>query len=320
MSKTMLNLDSQKLLKIVTEREKVLLKDNDLSSIPITEAREIFLKLLAPEKPLKTIPTTVLDTYFSYDSVKIPLRIYKPSKDDMLLPALIFFHGGGFAFGDLDFIDYSCRLLSKIVECMVISVAYRKAPEHKFPTAHQDCYEAAKYVQQNAKQLGCNGMLAVGGESAGANLAIGVTYMAKKNQEMKITAQILYYPWVNLKNDLPSNKKFATGYLLETPALHWMSGQYLATAKEIKDPLISPLLQKDCSDLPPALILAAECDPIHDDAKMYFDKLIQANVSAQYVEFGGVTHGFFALPWIFEASHFSFSMVRETLHRYFYDS
>lgn len=316
MDKITLTLESQRCFKIVSDRMEKLLGKENFSTVPIADARKIFRQLLAPVEELQPIKMDVGDTFVSYDTAKIPLRVYNPGSQNQLLPALVFFHGGGFLLGDLDFIDYSCRLLAQAIQCVVISVEYRKAPEHKFPTAHEDSYQALKYVHAHAKEFGSNGIIAVGGESAGGNLAASMCHMAKQRKDVSIKAQVLYYPWVNLNNNFPSNEKFATGYLLETPGLEWMREQFLSNDEERNDPIANPLLQKDFTNLPPALILAAELDPIRDENKSYFDKLNEAKVDAHFVEFGGIFHGFFALPWFFQESYSSYLLVGEFLKRH----
>lgn len=296
-------------------REDVLLGGKLLSNLPLNKAREVFKQLLAPNDNLPTLNIDITNTAFSYDGITIPMRVYRPCNENYL-PAMIFFHGGGFVFGDLDFIDYACMLMADKSQCVVISVEYRKAPEFKFPCAHNDCYQAVKYIQNNANSFGCNGVIAVGGESAGGNLAASICHMAKKTRDVEISFQVLYYPWLNLANNYHSARKFYKGYLLEVPALNWMRELFLSANKEIDNMTANPLLQDNFIKLPPTLIINAECDPIRDDGKLYFEKLNEAGVEAQYIEFGGTLHGFFATPWFYDSTHLSIQLIAKKFEMY----
>lgn len=310
MKQAVLNIQSKNALDIINQREKSLLDDKTLSDIPIDTARNIFRQLLESNKTLPIIDVNVKNISFSYDDINIPLRLYRPHNNKSL-PALIFFHGGGFVFGDLDFIDYPCRLLADKVQCLVVSVDYRKAPEYKFPSAHNDSYQAVKYIQTHAKELGCNGVIVVGGESAGGNLAASICHMAKELKDVEISLQVLYYPWLNLASNYPSAKAYETGYLLEVPALHWMRELFFSDITQAADPIANPLLQRDFTKLPPTLIFSAKCDPIRDDSKIYSEKLIEAGIDVQHVEFDGALHGFFATPWFYDSAYLSISMIAE---------
>jgi acetyl esterase len=200
---------------------------------------------------------------------------------------------------------------------MVVAVDFRRAPEHKFPTAHMDCYNVARYVQKHAHEFRCNGKIAVGGDSAGGNIAASICHMAKKNKDLKISFQLLFYPWVDLNNKMPSDKTFESGYFLETNTLHWMRKQYLSKPADEKDPIANPQFQKDFKNLPPALVIAAECDPIHDDAKKYYQQLVDAGNNAEFMECGGILHDFCALPSHYEAASLAYGVASYALKQAF---
>ncbi|RMX19108.1 hypothetical protein EAS68_06635 [Legionella jordanis] len=141
--------------------------------------------------------------------------------------------------------------------------------------------------------------------------------MAKKNKDLDICFQLLFYPWVDLNNQMPSDKTFETGYFLETATLHWMRKQYLSKPEDEKDPVANPQFQTDFSNLPPALIIAAECDPIHDDAKKYFQQLVDAGNWAQFMECGGILHDFCALPSHYDAALLAYSVSSHALKKAF---
>ncbi|QRN03346.1 alpha/beta hydrolase fold domain-containing protein [Legionella sp. MW5194] len=312
-----INPDSTAFIERLTERAGSALNGANLLELPPEKARVAFNKLIAPVPgKLKPIDVQVENRHLDIEGVKTGVRIYKPLKNNTDLPALVYCHGGGFVFGDPDFLDYTCRALCEGAHCMVVAVDYRRAPEHKFPTAHDDCYRVVRYVQKHAKDLGGNGVVAVGGDSAGGNVAASICHQAKKNKDVEICFQLLYYPWVDLNNTTESDKTYAKGYFLETETLHWMRKQYLNSGDE-KNPIANPQFQTDFSHLPPALIIAAECDPIHDDAKLYYQKLADAGNDAQFIEFGGILHDFCALPSHYEAALLAFGASADALKRAF---
>ncbi|KTD46100.1 alpha/beta hydrolase [Legionella quinlivanii] len=311
-----INTDSSNFIKRLGERASSALDGQNLLEMEPGKAREAFNKLVAPVAGrLKAIDVHTEDRELDINGHKIQVRLYKPSKDSSNLPALIYCHGGGFVFGDLDFLDYTCRFLSEAANCLVVAVDYRRAPEHKFPAAHNDCYDVIRYVQKHAAEFGGNGKVAIAGDSAGGNIAASICHQAKKNKDVVISFQLLYYPWVDLNNTMPSDKTYETGYFLETATLHWMRKQYLGKAEDEKSPEANPQFQTDFKNLPPALVIAAECDPIHDDAKRYYEKLVEGGNEAQFIEFGGILHDFCALPSHYEAALLAYSASAHALKK-----
>ncbi|VEG89627.1 alpha/beta hydrolase [Legionella spiritensis] len=315
-----LNTDSQAFLKRLTERATTALNGNNLLELPPDKARDAFNLLIAPVPgKLKPVSVHIEDRKIETEGTTTGVRLYKPTQNSKDLPVLVYCHGGGFVFGDPDFLDYTCRTLCEGAHCIVATVDYRRAPEHKFPAAHDDCYRIVRYAQKHAKELGGNGKVAVGGDSAGGNIAASICHQARSNKDVSISFQLLYYPWVDLNNTTVSDKTFATGYFLETETLHWMRRQYLSGPDDEKSPIANPQFQKDFSNLPPALVIAAECDPIHDDAKMYYQKLIEGGNRAQFIEFGGILHDFCALPSHYDAALLAFSASVHALKKAFND-
>ncbi|KTC81482.1 alpha/beta hydrolase [Legionella brunensis] len=310
--------DSKEFIHCLNERAKTALNGSNLLELSPEKGRQVFNKLTAPVSgKLKPIDVHVEDRVIHLKEADIKVRLYKPKHDAMNLPALIYCHGGGFVFGELDFLDYACRSLCDGAHCLVVAVDFRRAPEHKFPTAHMDCYNVARYVQENAREFGSNGILAVGGDSAGGNIAASICHLAKKNKDLKICFQLLFYPWVDLNNKMPSDKTFESGYFLETATLNWMRKQYLSKPEDEKDPIANPQFQKDFSNLPPALIVAAECDPIHDDAKKYYQQLVDGGNHAEFMECGGILHDFCALPSHYEAALLAYGVSSYALKQAF---
>jgi acetyl esterase len=228
---------------------------------------------------------------------EIPLRIYTPlDTRDALLPGLVFFHGGGFVIGDLETHDDLCRCLANGSGCRVVSVDYRLAPECPFPAAVDDCYAATKYVAAHASEFGIRAdQIAVGGDSAGGNLAAVICLLAKTDGP-KIGFQLLIYPVTQLgQPEMPSMKENEKGYFLERESMAWFTRMYCPDAKHHGDTRMSPLLAKDLSGLPPAYVATAGFDPLRDEGKAYADKLDAAGVSVTYVNYPGMIHGFFSL-------------------------
>jgi acetyl esterase len=226
----------------------------------------------------------------------IALRVYTPvGKGDETLKGLVFFHGGGFVIGDLDTHDDLCRMLSNESGCRVVSVDYRLAPEAPFPAAVEDCTAATKWVSANARQLGIAEPIAVGGDSAGGNLAAVVAQLAKTDGP-RIAFQLLIYPVTQLgQPDMPSMRENEKGYFLEKQSMDWFTRLYCPDAAHRADPRLSPLLQKDLSGLPAAYVITAGFDPLRDEGKAYADRLDEAGVPVTYVNYPGMIHGFFSM-------------------------
>jgi acetyl esterase len=225
----------------------------------------------------------------------IPIRLYHPrdNKPGEKMPILVWYHGGGFVIGDLDTHDSACRMLANAGDCIVVAVDYRLAPEYKFPCAVEDCEAALKWVALHAPEFGGdNSRIALGGDSAGANLATVVAILARNAAHPKIAFQLLIYPCVAPEPDTPSHRKFAEGYLLTRNTITWFYKHYLRTAKDEGDFRFAPLVADDLSNLPPALVLVAGYDPLRDEGMQYAQRLIEAGNSVRLVNYEGMIHGF----------------------------
>ncbi|NER33758.1 MAG: alpha/beta hydrolase [Oscillatoria sp. SIO1A7] len=222
----------------------------------------------------------------------IPIRIYRPEGTGPF-PILVYFHGGGWVVGSLETVDFICRNLANGADCIVVSVAYRLAPEHKFPAAAEDAYAATKWAAENAAAIGgSDGKIALAGDSAGGNLAAVVALMARDKGEPSLRYQVLFYPVTHYGFDTQSYEQCAEGYLLSREDMIWFWNCYLASPENGDRPYASPLLAKDLSNLPPALIITAEYDVLRDEGEMYGDRLIVAGVSAKTTRYRGTVHGF----------------------------
>jgi acetyl esterase len=207
---------------------------------------------------------------------------------------LVYFHGGGWVLGDLESHDRVCRALANQAGCVVVSVDYRLAPEHVFPAGAEDCYAATKWVAENAASIGADGArLAVGGDSAGGNLAAVVSMMARDRGGPAINFQLLLYPVTDCALATPSQKEFANdGYVLSRADMEWFWKNYTDPIAEKNNPYACPLRAKDLSGLPPALVLTASHDPLRDEGERFAERLIAAGVKTTCTRYEGVTHGF----------------------------
>ena len=225
----------------------------------------------------------------------IPARVYAASGNPGL-PVLVFFHGGGWVLGNLDTHDTPCRLLAEASGCLVVSIDYRLAPEHKFPAAVEDALAALDWIGENAKALGGNPMrLSVGGDSAGGNLAAVLTQHARDNGGPSLSAQLLIYPSTDRNFGLPSAKQYAEGYLLTLTGMRWFWDHYLNHPGEADDPRASPVWAESLAGLPPALVVIAEHDVLRDDGLAYATRLSEAGVPTRVAHYNDVPHGFFTL-------------------------
>jgi acetyl esterase len=223
----------------------------------------------------------------------VAARIYTPEGNPPM-GVLVYFHGGGWVLGDLESHDRVCRALAIQAGCVVVSVDYRLAPEHVFPAGAEDCYAATKWVSENAATIGADGArLAVGGDSAGGNLAAVVSMMARDRGGPAINFQLLMYPVTDCALDTPSQKEFAAdGYVLSRGAMEWFWKNYCDTSAEKNNPYACPFRAKDLKNLPPALVLTASHDPLRDEGERFAERLIAAGVKTTCTRYEGVTHGF----------------------------
>ena len=226
----------------------------------------------------------------------LPVRIYA-NEPGGLRPALVYFHGGGFVFGDLNTHDAVCRALAKESDAVVISVDYRLAPEHKFPAALEDAHAATLWAAANAASLGIDALrIAVGGDSAGGNLAAVAAMRCRDAGGPAPALQVLIYPVTDFSSyETASHRELAEGYFLTRGAMDWFSAQYLTSSDQKRDPEVSPLLARDLSGLPPALVITAEFDPLRDEGEAYAQRLRQAGVPVTLTRYPGMIHGFVSM-------------------------
>ncbi len=225
----------------------------------------------------------------------IPVRIYTPGKRS-LAGALVYFHGGGWVIGDLDSHDETCRRLCSGAGLTVIAVHYRRAPETTYPGAAEDCYAATQWVTDHAAELGIDpARIAVGGDSAGGNLAAAVTLMARDRGGPAIRFQLLIYPVTDADFDRPSYQQNGEGYLLSQRGMQWFWDQYVPDLDQRHEPYAAPLRATRFDGLPPVLVQTAGFDPLRDEGEAYAQALRNAGVSVQSTRYEGLIHGFFGM-------------------------
>ncbi|MEA2757031.1 MAG: acetyl esterase, partial [Aliidongia sp.] len=235
----------------------------------------------------------------------IPLRLYRPlgAAPDTVLPTLVYYHGGGWVIGDLDTHDVVCRQLANRAGCAVIAVEYRLAPEHAFPAAVEDAFDALCWVRDQAVTLVVDAeRLAVGGDSAGGNLAAVAALIARDAGSPGLRYQLLIYPATDFIGGYESQERLAEGYLLTRANQAWFHAQYLPNRADRTDWRASPLQAPSHADLPPAYVLTAGYDPLSDEGEAYANKLEAAGITVTRRHFAGQIHGFITMGRVIDAA------------------
>jgi acetyl esterase len=231
----------------------------------------------------------------------IPVRIYAPTSGTVL-PALVYFHGGRFISGDLETHDPVCRDLATRSGCIIVAVDYRLAPEHRFPAALDDAYDAVVWVSENGYHLGIEAQrVGVGGDSVGANLAAVVALLDRDRRGGALKCQMLVYPMLDATCSCESHRTFATGYGPGSEDMMRGWREYLGGQVDPKNPLASPFFAKDLRGLPPALVQTAEYDTLRDEAETYARRLRDAGVPVVSTRYDGAIHGFFQMAGVLES-------------------
>ncbi|MDL5363442.1 alpha/beta hydrolase [Halalkalicoccus sp. NIPERK01] len=283
-----------------------LLHDLSASGVPplyrqsVPEARDTYLDLTVPDgdpEPVRLVSETAIEG----PNGPIPLRIYDPRDADIEgpRPALVFFHGGGWVVGDLDTHDLASRALANAAGCVVVAVDYRRAPESPFPAPLEDCYAALDWLAADPDLDGDVRIdpdrIAVGGDSAGATLATGVALLARDRQGPDLARQLLVYPVVDHAFDTDSYTENASGYFITRGDMERFWDDYLETDLDGTHPYASPLRASDLAGLPPATVLTAGFDPLRDEGRAYADRLDEAGVPVNHLEYPDMIHGFLTM-------------------------
>jgi acetyl esterase len=254
----------------------------------------------------------------SSDGVTIPARLYVPAGCARPAPMVLYFHGGGHVVGSVDSSDDIARRTALQSGAAVVSVGYRKGPEHRFPAAVHDAWSALQWLAGAAGELGLDAArLAVMGESAGGNLATVVALMARAAGGPRIAGQVLVYPVTDYRLRAASFDTFARGFgVLSTAAMRWFRSHYLASVADAEDWRASPILAPQLAGLPPALVIAAQCDPLVDDVRLYARRLAAEGVPTELVEVEGVVHGFYSMPHAVDLAREANELVARRLNTF----
>jgi len=287
-----------------------------IEQLPVEEGRLVSMALIdlgGPEEPVAEVANRSVPG----PAGPIAVRVYRPVLNETL-PALVFFHGGGWVICNLDTHDRLCRNLANAARCVVICVDYRLAPEHKYPAAVEDAYAATKYVAEHAAEFGVDAnRIAVGGDSAGGNLATVTALLARDRGGPRLKFQLLIYPVVDLEDHSPSMQEFGHDHFLTLEAMDWFTGNYLPEPEAAREPSASPLNATDVRGLPPAAIFTAECDPLRDQAEAYARKLQSAGIPVELKRYEGMIHPFFQFGGILDTAQVAMgdaaSALREAL-------
>lgn len=298
------------------------------------EARRFYRDRRAFTQPEPPVLPEVRDLSMPGPGGTLPLRLFRPAPPAAggVLPLLVYFHGGGWTIGDLDTHDVLCRQLAVAGGCVVLSVDYRLAPEHRFPAALEDCVAATRWAHGQARALGIDaGRIAVGGDSAGGNLAAAVTLVERDaghagpgaeggagsggGAGVPIAGQLLIYPATDMRALAPSHQANAQGYLLTADSIAYYRGHYTPEPVSWNDWRVSPLLARSHAGLPPALVLTAGFDPLRDEGRQYADALSAAGNRVQYVCFERQVHGFITMSRVLDEAESAVALSGAWLRR-----
>jgi acetyl esterase len=275
-------------------------------TLDVAQARALYRDRRTFTQPEPPTVASVRDLEARGPAGPIPLRSYRPagSNADTVLPVLVYYHGGGWVIGDLDTHDTLCRQLANLSGCAVIAVDYRMGPGHRFPAAVDDSIAATRWVRANAGALKVDPeRLAVGGDSAGGNLAAVVALAARDSGDLPIAFQLLIYPATDQRRGAPSHTSNGEGYLLTRDTISWFHDHYIADAAQDLDWRASPLLHADHARLPPAFVLIAGYDPLRDEGLQYAQKLSEAGNRAALVNFERQIHGFILMGRVIDEAN-----------------
>jgi acetyl esterase len=278
-------------------------------------ARELYLSLRSAAQGPRPEGASVVDRVIPGPAGKVPVRIYRPaSAIDSTLPGLVYAHGGGWVFGNLDSHDVLCAQLALEAGIAVVAVDYRLAPEARFPGAFDDVAGALQWVAENGASIGVDASrLAVGGDSAGGNLAAAVAIWTRDHGGPRLCLQLLAYPVTDAVGRAESYRRYEDGYGLNAAAMEWFFDHYTPDSSMRGDWRVSPLRAASLAGLPPALVITAGYDPLRDEGRAYAFRLQQEGTLADLMEFGGMLHGFLSSPMLLHGARRGTSLAAAAL-------
>ncbi|WP_151637550.1 alpha/beta hydrolase [Noviherbaspirillum aerium] len=287
-------------------------------TLSVADARRFYLERRFFTQPDPAQVGEVRDLQATGPNGAIPLRLYIPlAAAPGPLPVLVYFHGGGWVIGDRDTHDSLCRHLANASRCAVVSVDYRLGPEHRFPAAVEDSIAATYWVRQQAPMLGLDASrLAVGGDSAGGNLAAVVAIAARDAGDLPIAFQLLIYPATDMRRTAPSHTSNGQGFLLTRDTINYFHDHYIDDSAHDLDWRASPLLHTDLARLPPAFVLTAGYDPLRDEGLMYSQRLSEAGNRAAHICFERQIHGFITMERVIDEANVAVELCAAQLASY----
>ncbi len=287
-----------------------------LEQMTVEQARESIRQRTPALGPVQEVKA-VEEHHVPVAGGAIGVRLYRPS-DTRPLPALVFYHGGGWVIGDLYTHDGICRAIANAAGCVVASVDYRLAPERKYPAAFEDSYAALTWLAGHAPTLGVDSArLAVGGDSAGGNLAAAVALAVRDRRGPRLVLQLLIYPATAHSFDTVSYRENGEGYMLTREGMKWFWNHYLARPEDGRQPYASPLLAKDLGGLATALVITAEYDPLRDEGEAYAKRLAEAGVPVTNTRYPGLVHGFIRMINVLDPAKRALDEVAAALRKAF---
>lgn len=290
-----------------------------VTEVSLTVAREMIDGWVALQGDPQRV-AEVTDTFASGAAGRLPVRVYRPPRTTRRRPLLVYFHGGGWALGSLAVVDRPLRRLANATGAVIASVAYRLAPETRFPGPAEDCYAAVTDLAARAHEWGADPrQLAVSGDSSGGNLAAAVCLMSRDRGGPRIASQLLIYPVMApaVNATFASYRENAEGFLLTLDSMLYYWDLYLSDAHDASSPYAAPLHAESVSGLPPALVITAEYDPLRDEGEAYARRLHEAGVDVTAVRYAGFIHGFFWLPGVLDAFQYAVEDICRELTKRF---
>jgi acetyl esterase len=273
-----------------------------VESLSIPDARlsgMTFLDLQGPAEPVARVE----HRFIPGPTADLPVRIYYPEERDEALPVVVWFHGSGWVICNIEVNDVPARAIANRSGCVVVAVNYQKAPEHKFPGPLDDCLATLQWVVDHAEELNIDpARVAVGGDSAGGNLAAAVALRAAAEHGPAIAFQVLVYPVTDFSFDTESYEKNAEGYVLQRETMRYFWDKYLPTPEDGLNPYASPLRAVSLADQPPAFVASAEFDPLLDEGEAYAARLAADGVDVQLTRYDGMVHGFFLMDGVLDTA------------------
>ncbi len=285
------------------------------------EARKTYRERRFVTQPDVPEVSEVRDLHADGPAGAVPMRLYRPlgASADAVLPVLVYYHGGGWVIGDLDTHDTLCREIANASGCSVIAVDYRMGPEHRFPAAVDDCIAATDWIRRNAASLKVDpDRMAVGGDSAGGNLAAVVTIAARDSGgggDAPIRFQLLIYPATDMRRIAPSHTRNGQGYLLTSDTMAYFHDHYITDPEHDLDWRASPLLAESLQGLPPALVITAGYDPLRDEGLEYAQRLTEAGNRATHISFERQIHGFITMGRVIDEANTAVALCAAELRR-----